>query len=110
MTTPLDIEYPTTALSRQHRRRQNAAAGPTGRVPRLARLLALAIKLDALVGTGTIRTYADLARLGYVSRARISQVLNFVRLAPTSRRPFCSCLLRAMAATRFRSVMSCQSP
>jgi hypothetical protein len=82
MTTPWVIAYPATTLRRQQRCRQNAADLATGRVPRLARLLALAIKFDALVGAGTIRNYADLAHLGHVSRARISQLLSLVRLAP----------------------------
>ena len=81
MTTPWVIAYPATTLRRQQRCRQNADMA-TGRVPRLARLLALAIKLDALVRAGTIRNDADLAHLGHVSRARISQLLSLVRLAP----------------------------
>jgi hypothetical protein len=82
MTTPLVIEYPATTFRSQHRYRQKADDVPTGRVPRLARLLALALKIDALVGAGTIRNYADLARLGHVRRARVSQLLSLVRLAP----------------------------
>jgi hypothetical protein len=78
MTTPLIITYPATSC----RRHKNDAKSPTGRVPRLARLLALAIKVDKLVRAGTVRNYADLARLGHVSRARISQLLNLLRLAP----------------------------
>ena len=52
------------------------------RVPRLARLLALALKLEGLVRDGTIRDYATLARLGHVSRARMSQLMNLLLLAP----------------------------
>jgi hypothetical protein len=64
------------------------AHGPTvtpfavGRVPRVSRLLALAHKLDGLVRQRTIRDYAVLARLGHVSRARISQIVALVYLAP----------------------------
>ena len=54
---------------------------PTGRVPRVSRLLALAHKLDDLLRQGTIRDYAALARLGHVSRARISQIMNLLDLA-----------------------------
>ena len=61
-------------------------AGPVqvqpGRVPRVSRLLALAIEMEELVATGRVRDYAELARLGCVSRARISQVLNLLCLAP----------------------------
>ena len=51
-------------------------------VPRLARLLALALKLEGLVRDGTVRDYATLARLGHVSRARLSQMMNLLVLAP----------------------------
>jgi len=55
---------------------------PPGRVSRLARLMALAIKLDGLVRRGIVRDYAALARLGHVSRARITQIMNLLLLAP----------------------------
>jgi hypothetical protein len=42
----------------------------------------LAIRLDQLVRTGVVADYATLARLGHVSRARISQVMNLLLLAP----------------------------
>jgi hypothetical protein len=53
-----------------------------GRVPRLARLMALAIRFDGLLRKGAITDQAQLARLGKVSRARISQILNLLHLAP----------------------------
>jgi hypothetical protein len=55
---------------------------PPGRVPRIARLLALAHKFDGLLRQGAIANYAALARLGHVSRARITQVMNLLCLAP----------------------------
>jgi hypothetical protein len=44
--------------------------------------MALAIKFQGMVDNGDVRDYADLARLGYVSRARITQIMNLLRLAP----------------------------
>ena len=44
--------------------------------------MALAIRLEGLLCKGAIKDQADLARLGQVSRARISQILNLVHLAP----------------------------
>jgi hypothetical protein len=44
--------------------------------------MALAIRFDGLVGTGRVKNYAELARLGRVSRARISQIMSLVLLAP----------------------------
>lgn len=58
------------------------ASSPAGRLPRIARLMALAIRFDGLVGAGTVRDYAELARLGHVSRPRITQVMNLLHLAP----------------------------
>ena len=52
------------------------------RVPRITRLMALAIKFQDMVDRGEVRDYADLARLGYVSRARITQIMNLLNLAP----------------------------
>jgi hypothetical protein len=53
-----------------------------GKLPRVTRLLALAIKLQGMVDRREVRDYADLARLGYVTRARITQLMNLLNLAP----------------------------
>jgi len=53
-----------------------------GNIPRVAKLLALAIRFERLVKRGDIQDYADLARLGYVTRARITQIMNLLNLAP----------------------------
>ena len=53
-----------------------------GRLPRIARLMALAIRFDQLLRIGTVKDYADLAHLGRVSRARITQIMNLLNLAP----------------------------
>lgn len=59
-----------------------APAKPVGRVPRVARLLALAHRFERLIETGEAADYADLARLGHVSRARVTQIMNLLSLAP----------------------------
>jgi hypothetical protein len=53
-----------------------------GRVPRVSRLMALAIRLERLLAEGVARDYADLARLGGVTRARLTQIMNLTLLAP----------------------------
>ena len=55
---------------------------PLGRVPRVARLMALAIRFNQFIHEGLVADYASLARLGHVSRARISQIMNLLLLAP----------------------------
>jgi hypothetical protein len=44
--------------------------------------MALALRFDELVRSGAVRDYADLARLGQVSRARLTQVMSLLYLAP----------------------------
>ena len=51
------------------------------RMPRITRLMALAIKFQDMVDRGEVRDYADLARLGYVTRARVTQIMNLLNLA-----------------------------
>jgi hypothetical protein len=53
-----------------------------GRVPRVARLMALAIRFDGYLRDGHVADYPELAELGHVSRARISQIMNLLNLAP----------------------------
>jgi hypothetical protein len=55
---------------------------PPQRIPRISRLMALAIHFDGLIRDGIVRDYADLARLGGVSRARITQIMNLLNLPP----------------------------
>jgi hypothetical protein len=55
---------------------------PAGRVPRVSRLMALALRFQGLLQQGLIADYATLARLGHVSRARVSQIMNLLVLAP----------------------------
>ena len=77
---------PLMSCAGPKRRRLGTAAAttaaPAGRVPRVARLLALAHKLDGLLRQGTVAHGAALARLGHVSRARITQIMNLLNLAP----------------------------
>jgi len=44
--------------------------------------MALAIKFQGMVDSREVRDYADLARLGYVTRARMTQIMNLLNLAP----------------------------
>ena len=55
---------------------------PHGRVPRVTKLMALAIRLDGLIRDGVVTDQAELARLGRVSRARLTQIMNLLWLAP----------------------------
>jgi hypothetical protein len=58
-------------------------AAERDRPPRVTCLLALAHRFEALVQSGKVCDYAHLARAGRVSRARISQILKLLTLAPS---------------------------
>ncbi len=45
--------------------------------------MALAIHFDGLIQSGVVANYAELARLGNVTRARITQIMNLLMLAPS---------------------------
>ena len=57
-------------------------AAPKGRVPRISRLMALAIRFQGLLDRREVRDYAELARLGHVTRASVTQIMNLLNLAP----------------------------
>jgi hypothetical protein len=52
------------------------------RLPRVAKLMALALRYEGLIRDGVVADYAELARLGHVTRARMSQIMSLVHLAP----------------------------
>ena len=53
-----------------------------GRIPRIARLMALALRFEEQVRQGVLASYSELAALGHVTRARVSQIMNLVTIAP----------------------------
>jgi hypothetical protein len=59
-----------------------ASTTPAGTIPRISRLMALALRFDRLIKAGEITDQADLARLGHVTRARVTQIMNLLQLAP----------------------------
>ena len=66
---------------------RNLVAEPVPEVygppPRIARLMALAHKLDALVRSGAVSSYGELARLGHITPARVTQIMVLLHLAPS---------------------------
>ena len=89
MINPLTIECAVRFGRRGHggrkevrRAEASAVSQESGRVPRVSRLMALAIRFDGLIRSGVVADYAELARLGHVTRARITQIMNLLMLAP----------------------------
>ncbi len=82
MTT---VTRPIHFRVRQTRRRivtEPAPPPPPGRVPRVARLLALAIKFDKMLQDGVVGSQTDLAALARVTQPRMTQIMNLLHLAP----------------------------
>ncbi len=71
--------YTVDFTSKSPRRATQAA---TGRVPRIARLLAQAHRIDRMIREGELRDLADAAREIGVTRARMTQIMNLLLLAP----------------------------
>ena len=44
--------------------------------------MALAIRFDGLIRDGVVKDQAELAKLGHVTRARLTQIMAFLNLAP----------------------------
>jgi hypothetical protein len=44
--------------------------------------MALAIYFDDLIRRGEVKSYAELAKIGHVSRSRLSQIMGLLDLAP----------------------------
>lgn len=87
MTQKLTVARPFHVRRGKHGRRdlcpgRPAPTPPSGRVPRVSRLMALAIRFDHLLRRGLVKDQAELARLGHVSRARLTQIMNLLCLAP----------------------------
>ena len=55
---------------------------PDSFIPRIARLMALAIRFEGLVRGETVQNYAELAQLDRVTRARMTQIVKLLQLAP----------------------------
>ena len=53
-----------------------------GNVPRVSRLVALAIRFEDMIQRGEADDYATLARLGFVTPARMTQIMALLNLAP----------------------------
>ena len=84
--TPGPTQVEVTLRVRQRRQkdpRPDPVSKPVqAQIPRVTRLMALAIKFQDMVDRGEVHDYADIARLGYVSRARMTQIMNLLNLAP----------------------------
>ena len=82
LTITRAVHFGRGSRSRKVLREGEAVAVVAGKVPRISRLMALAIRMEDFVRSGEVADYADLARLGHVSRPRVTQIMNLLHLAP----------------------------
>ena len=61
---------------------RRATLPAAGRVPPVTRLLALAHRIDGMIAAGQLRDLAHAARVLGLTRARVTQVMNLLLLAP----------------------------
>ncbi len=87
----LKVSYKVHVVQRNRRsrlveelssRKSDTDEKPKGTIPRISRLLALAHHVQELLDTGQVRDLAEVARLGRVTRARMTQIMNLLFLAP----------------------------
>jgi hypothetical protein len=82
MSTPLLLEGTLPRRGRRGAAQAATVSEPSPRVPRIARLVALAWHIEEQVRSGRLASYAAAARLGHISRARLSQIASLLNLAP----------------------------
>ncbi len=77
-----EIHFQRRGRGKRKQAPEEESPATRGRVPRVARFMALAIRFDGLIRGGEVADYAELARLAHVTRARITQIMNLLMLAP----------------------------
>src|SRR5215472_9537327 len=77
-----EYKIPTRRGAQSSPFRSEHIGGPVAQAPRIARLIALAHRLEARVRSGEVNDYAELARLAHVSPTRIAQIVILAQLAP----------------------------
>ena len=70
-----------------HKRRDAARAArvtlaQTGRIPRIAKLVALASRMQSMIDSGEVGSFQQLAELGKISQPRMTQIMSLLNLAP----------------------------
>ncbi len=70
-----------------HKRRDAARAAREkltqfGRIPRIAKLVALASRMQSMLESGQIESFQQLAELGRISQPRMTQIMSLLNLAP----------------------------
>ena len=70
-----------------HKRRDAARAAKvklaeSGRIPRIAKLVALACRMQSMLASGQVDSFQQLAEIGRISQPRMTQIMSLLNLAP----------------------------
>ncbi|MCX7386447.1 MAG: hypothetical protein NTX48_07245 [Planctomycetales bacterium] len=79
---PICFHRETTGHKRIRREPAKVSAVEPGKIPRISRLMALAIKFEQMLGNGEATDQSSLARMVDVTQPRMSQIMNLLHLAP----------------------------
>jgi hypothetical protein len=82
ITVTTKVHFRTGKAGRKRLTDKPKPAVPEGRVPRVSKLMALAIRFDGLLRDGTVADLSELARLARVTQPRMTQIMNLLHLAP----------------------------
>jgi hypothetical protein len=82
LTVPCRVHFRSGRRSRKEMRVGLPSPATQVGVPRVAKLMALAIRFERLIQDGAVADQAELARVGHVTRARLTQIMNLLNLAP----------------------------
>ena len=98
-TAKIEFRLHSTKRPEGERGRSDSQDSGDGRVPRVTQVMALAIQFQDMLQRGDARDYADLARLGCLTRERMSQIMELIWLAPDIQRELLEC--KPTHTTRF---------
>ena len=79
---PICFHRATTGHKRIRREPAKVGQIAPGKIPRISRLMALAIKFEQMLGNGEATDQSSLARMVDVTQPRMSQIMNLLHLAP----------------------------
>lgn len=76
------VEFKVQFAQGRKGRKSKEKPAPPPRIPRIAKTMALALQMQQLICDGVVNDRAELARIGGVTRARVTQIMNLLCLAP----------------------------
>ena len=81
-TVSRKIHFQNSRRSKKTIRSGEKPKRKAARTPRISKLMALAIHFEQMLKDGHVQDMATLARYGQVTRARMTQIMNLLNLAP----------------------------